>query len=250
MGYELLFRWCYRISSKIIYCKQAINIYRLFNFKLFKYLFLIPLLAPFNYQTFANELIISKFNNRIKLIDKYGNNFFINENYILKNGDFINSVDKNSYLIFNDIKICLGVNSSLKFKEIFKKKNEIFIEHLKGSIFINQRTNHKIKIKIKIFKNLISNFKHKIYTNIFDKNKFILKSFSKINFIQDNKKSINLEKNITYTFSEMLKKTKIGNISDDPLFKECESKEKNIQLNNQKIFKCVPRGSELVCGYR
>ncbi len=136
MGYELLFRWCYRISSKIIYCKQAINIYRLFNFKLFKYLFLIPLLAPFNYQTFANELIISKLNNRIKLIDKYGNNFFINENYILKNGDFINSVDKNSYLIFNDIKICLGVNSSLKFKEIFKKKNEIFIEQLKRFKFL------------------------------------------------------------------------------------------------------------------
>ena len=248
MGYELLFRWCYRISSKIIYCKQAINIYRLFNFKLFKYLFLINLLALFNYQTFANELIISKFNNRIKLIDKYGNNFFINENYILKNGDFINSLDKNSYLIFNDIKICLGLNSSLKFKEIFNKKNEIFIEHLKGSIFINQRTNYKIKIKI--FKNLISDFKHKIYTNIFDKNKFILQSFSKINFIQENKKSKNLEKNITYLFSDILKKTKIVNISEDPLFKECESKEKKIQLNEQKKFKCVPRGSELVCGYR
>ena len=60
---------------------------------------------------------------------------------------------ENSYLILNGIKICLGVNSSLKFKKIFNKKNEIFIEHLKGSIFINQRTNYKIKIKI--FKNLI-----------------------------------------------------------------------------------------------
>ena len=75
-------------------------------------------------------------------------------------------------------KRCLDINSSLKFKKIFNKKNVIFIEHLKGSIFINQRTNHKIKIKIKIVKNLISNFKHKIYTNIFDRNKFILQSFS------------------------------------------------------------------------
>ena len=49
----------------------------------------------------------------------------------------------------------------------------------------------------------------------------------------------------------MLKKAKIRNISDDPLFKECESKEKKIQLlNNKKNFKCVPRGSKLVCGYR
>ena len=194
------------------------------------------------------ELIVKQIKNPIKLIDKYGNNFFIDKNYILKNGDFINSIDENSYLILNGIKICLGVNSSLKFKKIFNKKNEIFIEHLKGSIFINQRTNYKIKIKI--FKNLISDFKHKIYTNIFDNNKFIIQSFSKINFIQENKKSINLEKNITYLFSDILKKAKIGNISEDPLFKECESKEKKIQLNEQKKFKCVPRGSELVCGYR
>ena len=77
-----------------------------------------------------------------------------------------------------------------------------------------------------------------------------MQSFSKTNFIQENNEPMNLEKNITYTFSEKLKKAKIGNISDDPLFKECESKENKNQLNNQKIFKCVPRGSELVCGYR
>jgi len=223
--------------------------HRLYKIKL-KYFFFISLFFFNSFSANSVELIVKQIKNPIKLIDKYGNNFFINENYILKNGDFINSIDENSYLILNGIKICLGINSSLKFKEIFNKKNVIFIEHLKGSIFINQRTNHKTKIKIKIFKNLISNFKHKIYTNIFDKNKFILQSFSKINFTQENKKSINLEKNITYTFSEMLKKAKIGNISDDPLFKECESKEKTIQLNNQKFFKCVPRGSKLVCGYR
>ena len=223
------------------------NHHRLYKIKL-KYFFFILLIFVNSFSANSVELIVKQIKNPIKLIDKYGNNFFINKNYILKNGDFINSIDENSYLILNGIKICLGVNSSLKFKEIFNKKNEVFIEHLKGSIFINQRTNYKIKIKI--FKNLISDFKHKIYTNIFDKNKFILQSFSKINFIQENKKSINLEKNITYLFSDILKKAKIGNISEDPLFKECESKEKKIQLKTQKIFKCVPRGSELVCGHR
>ena len=221
--------------------------HRLYKIKL-KYFFFISFFFLNSFSANSVELIVKQIKNPIKLIDKYGNNFFINENYIFKNGDFINSTDENSYLILNGIKICLGANSSLKFNEIFNKKNEIFIEHLKGSIFINQRTNYKIKIKI--FKNLISDFKHKIYTNIFDKNKFILQSFSKINFIQENKKSKNLEKNITYLFSDILKKTKIVNISEDPLFKECESKEKKIQLNEQKKFKCVPRGSELVCGYR
>ena len=221
--------------------------HRLYKIKL-KYFFFISFFFLNSFSANSVELIVKQIKNPIKLIDKYGNNFFINENYIFKNGDFINSTDENSYLILNGIKICLGVNSSLKFKKIFNKKNEIFIEHLKGSIFINQRTNYKIKIKI--FKNLISDFKHKIYTNIFDKNKFILQSFSKINFIQENKKSKNLEKNITYLFSDILKKTKIVNISEDPLFKECESKEKKIQLNELKKFKCVPRGSELVCGYR
>ena len=223
------------------------NHHRLYKIKL-KYFVFILLIFVNSFTANSVELVVKQIQNPIKLIDKYGNNFFINENYIFKNGDFVNSIDENSYLILNGIKICLGVNSSIKFKEIFNKKNEIFIEHLKGSIFINQRTNYKIKIKI--FKNLISDFKHKIYTNIFDKNKFILQSFSKINFIQENKKSKNLEKNITYLFSDILKKTKIVNISEDPLFKECESKEKKIQLNEQKKFKCVPKGSELVCGYR
>ena len=200
--------------------------HRLYKIKL-KYFFFISFFFLNSFSANSVELIVKQIKNPIKLIDKYGNNFFINENYIFKNGDFINSTDENSYLILNGIKICLGVNSSLKFNEIFHKKNEIFIEHLKGSIFINQRTNYKIKIKI--FKNLISDFKHKIYTNIFDKNKFILQSFSKINFLQENKKSKNLEKNITYLFSDILKKTKIVNISEDPLFKECESKEKKIQ---------------------
>lgn len=223
--------------------------HRLYKIKL-RYFFFISLIFINPFSANSIEFIVKQIENPIKLIDKYGNKFFLNKNYILKNGDFLNSKDKNSYFIFNDKKICLGVNSSFKFKEILNEKNEIFIEHLKGSIFINQKINDKIKIKIKIFKNLILNFKHKIYINIFDKNKFILKSFSKINFIQENKKSINLEKNITYKFTDMLKKAKIENISDDLLFKECESKEKNIPLNNQKIFKCVPRGSELVCGYR
>ena len=213
------------------------------------FLFILSIIVSF-YSANSNELVVKQIKNQIKIIDKYGNNFFINENYILKHGDFINSKNKNAYLIFNDIKICLGMNSSLKFREILNKKNEVLLEHLKGSIFINQKRNDKTKIKIKIFNNLILNFKNSIYINILDINKFILQSFSTINFIQENKKLINLKKNITYMFSDMLKKAKIENISDDPLFKECESKEKKIQLNNQKNFKCVPRGSELVCGYR
>ena len=213
------------------------------------FLFILSIIVSF-YSANSNELVVKQIKNQIKIIDKYGNNFFINKNYILKHGDFINSKNKNAYLIFNDIKICLGMNSSLKFREILNKKNEVLLEHLKGSIFINQKRNDKTKIKIKIFNNLILNFKNSIYINILDINKFILQSFSTINFIQENKKLINLKKNITYMFSDMLKKAKIENISDDPLFKECESKEKKIQLNNQKNFKCVPRGSELVCGYR
>ena len=213
------------------------------------FLFILSIIVSF-YSANSNELVVKQIKNQIKIIDKYGNNFFINENYILKHGDFINSKNKNAYLIFNDIKICLGMNSSLKFREILNKKNEVLLEHLKGSIFINQKRNDKTKIKIKIFNNLILNFKNSIYINILDINKFILQSFSKINFKQENKKSINLEKNITYKFTDMLKKAKIGNISDDPLFKECKSKEQKVPFNNQKIFKCVPRGSELVCGYR
>ena len=79
--------------------------HRLYKIKL-KYFFFISFFFLNSFSANSVELIVKQIKNPIKLIDKYGNNFFINENYIFKNGDFINSTDENSYLILNGIKIC------------------------------------------------------------------------------------------------------------------------------------------------
>ena len=91
-----------------------------------RYFFFISLIFVNSFSANSVELIVNKIENPIKLIDKYGNKFFLNNNYILKNGDFLNSKDKSSFLIFNDVKICLGVNSSFKFKEILNKNYTLF----------------------------------------------------------------------------------------------------------------------------
>ena len=85
-----------------------------------KHLFFILTLF-FNNTLIAKELIISEIKNKIENVDIYGNKFILNKNYIVKNGDFFKSKNQYSYFVFNNVKICLAKNSSVKFKEIKSK---------------------------------------------------------------------------------------------------------------------------------
>ena len=89
-----------------------------------KYLFFVILSLVLNNTLHAKELIISEIKNKIETVNIYGNKFILNKNYIIKNGDFVKSKNQNSYFVFNNVKICLAKNSSVKFKEI-KSKNII-----------------------------------------------------------------------------------------------------------------------------
>ena len=82
-----------------------------------KYLFFVILSLVHNNALHAKELIISEIKNKIENVDIYGNKFILNKNYIIKNGDFFKSKNQNSYFVFDNIKICLAKNSSIKFRE-------------------------------------------------------------------------------------------------------------------------------------
>ena len=101
-----------------------------------KYLFFVILSLLFNSSLHAKELIISEIKNKIETIDIYGNKFILNKNYIIKNGDFFKSKNQNSYFVFDNIKICLAKNSSIKFREI-KNKN-VILEHIRGNLLVNK----------------------------------------------------------------------------------------------------------------
>ena len=218
------------------------------NFKL-KYIYLILLSSLYVYPSYSNELIVREIQNQIKIVDKYGNKFLLDKNYILKSGDFLNSVDKSSYLIFDKTKLCLGKNSSIKIKQL--KSNLITIKHLKGSLLINNGETNKLNFKIELFDNLISNFKNKIYTKQIDKKKFILKSFSSAKFKPNYSQNvINIKQNTTYLFDQILQKKLVTNISQSPLIKNCITNKKNIETNRQKLFKCKPNFSKLICGFQ
>ena len=80
--------------------------HRLYKIKS-RFSFFILLVFIISYSASSKDLIVKEIKNEIKIIDKYGNNFFLKQNYILKNGDFLQSINKNSYLVFDKIKICL-----------------------------------------------------------------------------------------------------------------------------------------------
>ncbi len=214
-----------------------------------KHLLLLILTLSYNNTLIAKELIISEIKNIIENVDIYGNKFILNKNYIIKDGDFIKSKNQNSYFVFDNIKICLAKNSSIKFKEI--KNNNVLLEHLKGNLLVNKINNKSFKFEISIFKNLIYNINGKVYINQFNKNKFILRSFFGMNFKSHHSEKIfKLKKNTTYKYDEKLDETSVSNILKDPLIINCFSDKKTIDTNNNYTYTCTPNKKRLVCGYK
>ena len=173
----------------------------------------------------------------------------MNKNYIIKNGDFFKSKNQNSYFVFDNIKICLTKNSSIKFREI-KNKN-VILEHIRGNLLVNKIKNKSLKIEISIYKKFILDVKGKVYINQFDKNKFILRSFFGLSYKPFySKKIFKLKKNTSYKYSEELKETMVSNILDDSLIINCLTNKKIIDTDKNYSFTCIQNGKRLVCGYK
>ena len=99
--------------------------------------------------------------------------------------------------------------------------------------------------------NLILDITDKVYTNQFEKNKFLLRSFSGISFKSSNTKNITkLKKNTTYKINEKLQEIRINNILKDPVINNCLINKKNFNSNNLKSFSCIPTVKKLICGYK
>ena len=217
-------------------------------FKL-KHLFFFILTLFFDNALIAKELIISEIKNKIVNVDVYGNNFILNKNYIIKNGDFVTSKNQNSYFVFNNVKICLAKNSSVKFKEI-KSKN-VILEHIKGNVLVNKIKNKSLKVEISIYKKFIFDVKDKVYINQFNKNKFIVRSFFGLSYKPFySKQTFKLKNNTEYKYDAKLKETKVSNILKDPLIINCLTNKKIIDANKNYSFTCIQNGKKLVCGYK
>ena len=214
-----------------------------------KYLLFILLTLFFNNTLIAKELIISEIKNKIENVDIYGNKFILNKNYIIKNGDFFKSKNQNSYFVFNNIKICLAKNSSVKFREI-KSKN-VILEHITGNLLVNKIKNKSLKVEISIYKKFIFDVKDKVYINQFNKNKFIVRSFFGLSYKPFySKKIFKLKKNTSYKYALELKETMVSNILNDPLIINCLTNKRIIDADKNYSFTCIQNGKRLVCGYK
>ena len=217
-------------------------------FKLKRLFFLIFILF-FNNTLIAKELVISEIKNKIENVDIDGNKFILNKNYIIKNGDFFKSKKQNSYFVFNNVKICLAKNSSVKFREI-KSKN-VILEHIKGNVLVNKIKNKSLKVEISIYKKFIFDVKGKVYINQFNKNKFIVRSFFGLSYKPFySKQTFKLKNNTAYKYDAKLKETKVSNILKDPLITNCFTNKKIIDADKNYSFTCIQNGKKLVCGYK
>ena len=200
------------------------------------------------FPSFSNNLIVKSVIGNVKVIDKYGNNFLLKKNYILKSGDFFKNTNGMSVIILNKLKLCL--NNSIKFKNKINlvNDNQITIEHLNGSLFI-KKNKEKIDIKLKILSNYISNFKDSIYLYFFNKKSFIVYSFTDTYFknLYENKYK-KLEKNVSYLFDGNIKRLKNTNLLKDPLIRQCKDKNR-LKIDRQKRFICKSKFSKLICGF-
>ncbi len=214
-----------------------------------KYLFFVILSLLFNSPLHAKKLIISEIKNKIENVDIYGNKFILNKNYIIKNGDFFKSKNQNSYFVFDNIKICLAKNSSIKFREI-KNKN-VILEHIRGNLLVNKIKNKSLKIEISIYKKFILDVKGKVYINQFNKNKFIVRSFFGLSYKPFySKQTFRLKNNTAYKYDAKLKETKVSNILKNPLIINCLTNKKIIDADKNYSFTCIQNGKRLVCGYK
>lgn len=214
-----------------------------------KYLFFVILILVFDNNLIAKELLVSEIKNKIENVDIYGNKFILHKNYIIKNGDFFKTKSQNSYFVFDNVKICLSKNSSIKFREI-KNKN-IILEHIKGNFLVNKIKNKSLKLEISMYKKLIFDVKDKLYINQFSKNKFILRSFFGLSYKPFfSKKTFKLKKNTTYKYDVKLKETKVSNILKDPLIMNCLTDKKITEADKNYSFTCIQNEKRLVCGYK
>ena len=214
-----------------------------------KYQFFVILSLVLNNALHAKELIVSEIKNKIENVDIYGNKFILNKNYIIKNGDFVKSKNQNSYFVFNNVKICLAKNSSVKFKEI-KSKN-VILEHIKGNVLVNKIKNKSLKVEISLYKKFIFDVKDKVYINQFNKNKFIVRSFFGLSYKPFySKQTFRLKNNTAYKYDTKFKETKVSNILKDPLIINCLTNKKIIDADKNYSFGCIQNGKKLVCGYK
>lgn len=223
-------------------------IHRLFDKLKFLILLFIFFLIFNIFPSFSDNLIVKSTTDNVKVIDKYGNNFLLKRNYILKNGDFFKNTIGTSVIILNKLKLCLNNSIKFKIKRNLTQTNHIIIEHLKGSLFV-KKNKEKLDVKLKILSNHISNFKNSIYLNFFNKKSFIVYSFTDTyfkNLYENNYKK--LKKNVSYIFDGNIKRIKITNLLNDPLINQCEETNR-LKLDRQKKFICKSKFSKFICGF-
>ena len=173
----------------------------------------------------------------------------------IKSGDYLSTREKPAKIILKDnTKICFSSNSSLK---IFKIKDKINFEFIKGSILfsINDRSQDKYNLDFLSYN--LDNFKDMIILT--KKNNLKIINFkNKLNiFNKDNVKKINLP---SFTILEISKSGKISNktkLSENNKFPKkfldnCVIKLLKTYKNENKNFNlkygCVSQNDKLVCG--
>ena len=161
-----------------------------------------------------------KIQNKIFVLDIYGNRYLASKNKQIKSGDFLKSTNNPAMLIINNNKICFSKNSSLKIEKFSLNNDKIDFKILNGKFLIKKDAKSKFLLNIKFNSTVLKNTYEYFYIQKGLFNSFLVEKITK-------------ENSITKEFLD-----------------NCFQKIKDLNPSKKTEFRCFPKNNKLVCDHK
>lgn len=221
----------------------------------------ITLLAIITYPSFSfSQMKISDIKNKIYVLDVYGKRFSLDKSKQIKTGDYLKTKKNPAILmLYNQTKICLSSNSSIKINSLNLIDNhyEINLDYRKGDMVLSIPKNTKDVHNLFFFSYKVNNLINKIILSKNSKIK-LLNYNNELNLLFMDKK---IKKIPPYSHTRISEKKNVieiynaSNISNfaSKFLEGCVSIFPKIKqkVDNSKLqYRCITENGRLICGNR
>ena len=213
---------------------------------------LLFFLFPQNFSIADSFLHITNVENKVFVLNNYGDRYLLNKSKRIRRGDFIKTINHPASIIFKNHKICLSKESAFKIELINHAQNLLNISFLKGKFIFFLKSKNKVKYNFKIFKKKILYDLGYIFLHKKTDRSFIIQSFqNNINIFNEYSKKEVLEADTSYE----IKPRKISKYNNLKLYKSDFLNGCNISFLIQhslkrKNYRCSNLYNKLLCGYQ
>ncbi len=201
----------------------------------------------------ANEtIILEDIENKILILDIYGNRYLTTKNNILKSGDFLRSTEDPAVLLIKNNKICFSKSSSIKIKSINKSQKLIEVIILTGKFLFFTNRIRGFKFHLIINNNKIENNSGHLFLSKNSQNSFYIKTFKdSSNLYTSSSKKMKLSPNSFYEITSNVKtKKNKDNFKLSYFLNQCLTQKDAINSPNEMGYQCSVINGKISCGYK